>query len=497
MARIIIGGFQHETNTFAPSKAELKAFTIGGGWPALVTGPDMFEAVKGINISVAGFIDQAQDLGHELVATSWGAASPSAHVTEEAYEHIAGLIVDSIRAHLPADAIYLCLHGAMVSEHFEDGEGELLARVRKAVGPDIPVVASLDLHCNTTPEMMQNATGMIAYRTYPHIDMADTGARTARYLDGLLRGSGIVHKAFRQSPFLIPLTWQCTMMQPAQGIYEALEVIERDTGAVLSFTPGFPAADIHHCGPAIFGYAASPEAAETAVQQLSDLVDANESKFAGTLYEPLEGVRHAYEISRTASRPVVIADTQDNPGAGGDSDTMGMLRALLEAEAENAAIGLIYDPEVAEVAHKAGEGSEINVALGAKSKIPGDEPLSATFKVGKLSDGRLDPTGPFYKGARMNLGPSARLEIGGVEIVLGSRTVQMADQEMYRYVGIEPTAKKVLVNKSSVHFRADFAPIAEEILVCTAPGPMVADPADLPWTRLRSGIRLNPLGPVR
>ena len=138
----------------------------------------------------------------------------------------------------------------------------------------------------------------------------------------------------------------------------------------------------------------------------------------------------------------------------------------------------------------------MNLSFGGHSGFDGDDPFEALYKVEQLHDGRFDATGPFYKGAEFNLGPSARVRVGGTEVVLGCNKVQMADQAMYRFVGIEPTERNILVNKSSVHFRADFAPIAEEILVCAAPGPMIADPADLPWRRLRPGIRINPLGPV-
>jgi len=201
-------------------------------------------------------------------------------------------------------------------------------------------------------------------------------------------------------------------------------------------------------------------------------------------------------IAESATRPVVIADTQDNPGAGGDSNTAGMLRALVENRADGAALGLMVDPAAAEIAHRAGVGAEVNLTLGGHSGVEGDVPFEALYTVEQLHPGRFDATGPFYKGAEFNLGPSARVRIGGTRVVLACNKVQMADQAMYRFVGIEPTEAKILVNKSSVHFRADFAPIAEEILVCAAPGPMIADPANLPWRRLRAGMRLHPLGPV-
>jgi microcystin degradation protein MlrC len=205
-------------------------------------------------------------------------------------------------------------------------------------------------------------------------------------------------------------------------------------------------------------------------------------------------VRRAIAIAGRANRPVVIADTQDNPGAGGNSDTTGMLRALVGANAQRAALGLMVDPEAARAAHRIGKGSSLEIALGGRSRIPGDAPFQGRFTVENLSEGRFTCTGPFYRGARMNLGLCACLRIGGVSVVVASTKPQMADQEMYRFIGIEPTQQAILVNKSSVHFRADFTPIAEEILVCKAPGPMLADPTDFPWKNLAPGLRLKPGG---
>ncbi|MGD2140416.1 MAG: M81 family metallopeptidase, partial [Burkholderiales bacterium] len=187
--RIAVGGFQHETNTFAPSKATFERFEHGEGWPPLLRGGKLFEAVKGMNIPVSGFLSGMKDARHTLVPTAWAAASPSAHVTEDAFERIGAMILDELKSAMPVDAVYLDLHGAMVTEHLDDGEGELLERVRRIVGERVAIVASLDLHANVTERMLHNADLLIAYRTYPHVDMAETGERVARHLRRLLDGA--------------------------------------------------------------------------------------------------------------------------------------------------------------------------------------------------------------------------------------------------------------------------------------------------------------------
>jgi microcystin degradation protein MlrC len=496
MARIAVGGFLHETNTFAPTKATYNDFVHGGGWPAMTEGADVLRVMRGINVGLAGFVDAAEAHGWEMVPTIACGASPSAHVTRDAYERIVKVMIEGIRAAGALDAVYLDLHGAMVTEHFDDGEGEILRRVREVIGNELPLVVSLDLHANVTPEMVKHADALIAYRTYPHVDMADTGRAAAKHLALLLRSQQKLAKAFRQLPFLIPISWQCTNDQPSKAIYRKLAALQGDRVPTLSFAPGFPAADFAHCGPSVFAYGRTQADADAAADDIAALIEGHEDDFDGRIYTPDEGVRHAMELAKTASKPIVIADTQDNPGAGGDSDTTGMLRALVRNNAAKAAIGVIYDPQSAKIAHAAGVGATITVALGGKSGITGDAPYHETFTVEQLSDGHFLAPGPYYGGREMDMGPSAALRIGGVRVVVSSHKAQLADQSMYRYVGIEPTAQAILVNKSSVHFRADFEPIAEKLLICAAPGAMPADTAALPWTRLRPGIRIKPNGPI-
>ncbi|HJZ21295.1 MAG TPA: M81 family metallopeptidase, partial [Bradyrhizobium sp.] len=467
-----------------------------GGWPAMAHGADVLKTMHNINVGLSGFIDVAKVNGWELVPTISCGASPSAHVTKDAFERIVTEMVDGIAAAGPFDAVYLDLHGAMVTEHFDDGEGEVLARVRRVIGPDLPLVVSLDLHANVTQAMIEHADALIAYRTYPHVDMADTGRACAKHLALLLQSKQKFAKAFRQLPFLIAISWQCTNDQPTKGIYEKLAALQSDAVPTLSFAPGFPAADFPDCGPSVFAYGRTQADADAAADAVARIVIGHEDDFDGRIYSPDDGIRLAMELAKTATRPIVIADTQDNPGAGGDSDTTGMLRALVRNRATRAAIGAIYDPASAKAAHAAGVGAAVTLALGGKSGITGDAPYQESFVVEQLSDGRFIAPGPYFGGREMDMGPSAALRIGDVRVVVASHKAQLADQAMYRYVGIEPTEQSILVNKSSVHFRADFEPIAAKLLICAAPGAMPADTATLPWTRLRPGIRIKPNGPV-
>src|SRR6201747_2585103 len=279
MTRIAVGGFLHETNTFAPTKAAYDGFLHGGGWPPMREGAALLEKMRNINVGMAGFIPVAETGGWELGPPIWCAASTSAHVTKDAYERVARTIVDGIKAAYRLDAVYLDLHGAMVTEHFDDGEGEILARVRQVIGKDMPLGVSLDLHANVTPAMVEHADALIAYRTYPHVDMAETGRASAKHLALLLKSKQKFAKAFRQLPFLIAISWQCTNDQPTRGIYEVLASFESDTVPTLSFAPGFPAADFPHCGPSVFAYGRTQAEADTAADRLAQFIVGHEDDF--------------------------------------------------------------------------------------------------------------------------------------------------------------------------------------------------------------------------
>jgi microcystin degradation protein MlrC len=494
MAVIAHAGFLHETNTFAPVKATWEDFRRVEGSAGLTQGEDMLRLFPALNVATGGFINQAQQLGHSLKPIAWCAAVPSAHVTADAFERFSTLLLNGLQAARPFDAVYLDLHGAMVTEHYEDGEGELLQRLRAAIGPAMPLVVSLDLHSNTTAAMVEHADGLLAYRTYPHLDMADTGARAARYLDALLRGAKRPAKARRPLPFLMPLTGQCTMVEPTRGVYAALATLEERSGVRhISFTPGFPPADIHDCGPVVVAYGDTQEDAEAAADALYHYIAEREEQFAVPLLTPASAVTQAMQAQ--AVKPIVLADVQDNCGAGATSDTTGILAELVRQKAQDAVVGILVDAAAAQAAHAAGLGATLDLAIGGKVFTGGDPPFRATWTVLGLSDGRFTCTGPFYKNVRANLGRMAYLKTGGVGVIVSTHRMQAADQAMFRHIGCEPTAQKILVLKSSVHFRGDFTAIAEDILIVEAPGAFIDRPEKLPYRHLRPGVRLCPKGP--
>ncbi len=498
MRRIAIAGFQHETHTFGITKAGFRDFEIADSWPGLLKGAEVISETEGINLPIAGFAEAAMQRSDlELIPILWCAAEPSAHVTDEAFERISTMILDGMREAGSLDGIYLDLHGAMVTESFEDGEGELLRRLRDALGEDIPISMSLDLHANITERMIRHCTSIALFRTYPHLDMAKTGARCLSHLMAQIDGARPA-KAFRQVPYLIPLSAQYTGGEPCRSLYEVLREFDAEPDRWADIALGFTAADIPDAGPSIVAYAPTQTEADRIADQIFAAFEDAEAEFDCDLLSATEAVQSA--MANTSDKPVIIADVQDNPGAGATSDTTGLLNALVAEGAQGALLGLMHDPEIAARAHLAGAGNIIEGALGGKSGQAGQSPYVGRFRVVSLSDGHCEFTGEMYGGGIAVLGPSAVLDVisegADVRVVVTSMRSQCLDLGLFTHFGIDPTKARVIGVKSTVHFRADFEPIAAAVLACAAPGVFPCELTKIPYTRLREGIRLGPMGPA-
>jgi len=499
MTRILVAGYQHETNTFAPSLADWAAFNRGDGFPAYVRGQAMLDVFRDVNAPVGGFINAAKEQRWTLVPSAWAGATPSSYVTEDAFERITSVLLEDVRQALTQglDGIYLDLHGAAVAEHALDSEGELLSRLRRLVGPDLPIVASLDLHANVSKRMLALADALVSYRTYPHVDMAATGVLAAQLLARRLRLGRRERIHARRLPFLIPLNSQSTWLEPARSHYEKLLALDARHDVMLSFCMGFPAADFDECAPMVWGHG---DKAVEAVDALYAAV-AQPEAWRLTVLGAQDAVQQAMAKAAQAGKPIVLADTQDNPGAGGDGNTTGMLHALLAQGAGQrwpgqVSLGMLFDAEAAARAHAVGLGGHFEGSLGKAVPYFGgpltDPPVTGRLTVKALSDGVTSLKGPMMTGLRTGFGPSACLDIDGIQVAVVSGKAQLLDREMLRMVGIQPEQQRLIVVKSSNHFRADFTPIAHEIIVAKAPGPMAVDPADLPWQRLPASTRRTP-----
>ena len=497
MKKIAIAGFQHETNTFSPIKTTERNFENGGiNANGILKGEEIFYfQTEEMNNATSGFMRVANSLDMHCIPLVWMEAEPSGNIDGASFLALLQTLENAALEQMPFDGLFLDLHGAMIYGDHQDGETEILRRMRQLVG-DIPIVAALDLHGNISEESFDLASVLIGYRTYPHIDIYETGKRCAQIMSYMLQGNPI-HKSFRQLPFLIPTSSQNTFKEPLLTVFDSLGKLEKE-GSLLSASVmlGFPPADIWHCGPSIFTYAEDKKDADQALESLYLALMEHEDAFKPSLTsidEAMQRVR--LWVHSSHGNPLILADVQDNPGGGSGSDTVWLLQALLEAGITNAAIALLYDPEAANAAHLAGEGADITIDLGGKM-LPGQKPFSGTFKVIKLLEGDVVGTGPMSKGMVINLGKMALLEIQGIFISVSSARIQAADQAVFTVFGLDPKVMDVIVLKSFVHFRAAFEEIAGEIIEVEAPGAEFDDPSKVEYTHLRDGVRLFGNGPV-
>ena len=492
--RIAIGGFLHESHSFAPRPTGWREFLQPGGFPGLQRSATMLDVLRPTSVPAAGAIMVAEEQQIEIAPLTWCFANPAGPVTAEAFERICALLVAALSDALDRgklDGVYLDLHGAMVAVGFDDAEAEVLRRVRAVVGPDMPIAVSLDPHANKTAAMVALSDVLVPFRTYPHVDMKPAGAQATRLLLDMIRSGQRPAKAFRELDFWTPLPGQCTLVAPMADVMAERARLAAAPGMTeLAFCFGFPYADFPGCGMAIASYAATEAQAAQAADALAAYIASRENDFSLGVMPAAEGVRAAIGAASGARKPIVLADTQDNPGGGGHGDTTGLLAELIRQDAQGAVLALINDSDCAAACHAVGEGARIALSLGGKSD---GAPLAVDAVVEKLTDGRFTCTGPMGKGNPADLGPSALIRVSsGVRVIVVTRKMQALDQALLRHVGIEPSTQKIIALKSSVHFRADFQPIADRVLVVTAPGPVVADPAVLPFTNLRPGLRLRP-----
>jgi microcystin degradation protein MlrC len=497
--KVLVAGYKHETNTFALDKADWAAFEKGETFPPPVRGAAMLATMDTVAMPATGFLRYARAQGWSIVPSLWCGAVPSSYVTAGAYERICNEICEDVKAG-GFDAVYLDLHGAGVAENEDDTEGELIRRVREQVGESIPIVVSLDLHANVTEKMLSYADAMVSFRTYPHIDYVETGELTGELLRRRMACGHQEPVCWKRLPFLIPLNSQNTTSGPAKRVYEKLRALDSMHGTMTSFCMAFPAADFAECAPMIWSVG---ENAASVVEELYACA-AEPSQWRLEVLSADQAVHQALSRAAQSRAPVVIADTQDNPGAGGTATTTGMLHALLKARAgehypQRVALGVIFDTEFASRAARAGVGARLDGSLGQVTELwdgPTDPPVVGEFIVKAVSDGQVTFKGPKMTGFVADLGPSACVEIGGVLVVVASGKIGTQDRELFRFVGVDPEHLKIVVVKSSNHFRADFVPLVEneqtDVLIAKARGVVAVDPGDLPWRKLSPSIRPRP-----
>jgi len=466
--KLVLGMMMHETNTFSPVPTPLASFRPLHGEAAIAEFRDT-------NTQLGGFLHVAEQAGAEIVLPVAGGAHPSGYVEKGAYEDMAQAIVGAVRG--GCDAVFLALHGAMVAEHLDDGEGELLQRIR-AVSPRVPIAVGLDFHSHMTAAMVDNATVIAGYCTYPHVDMGETGRRAGRTMLRALRGEVEPVMVWGSRPMMTSTLVHTPSRQPMKDVMDMAMAAEA-RGAVLnaSVFGGFPHADIPHLSlSAVIVCDRRTEAGAALRDQLLALAWERREDF---LYRgaPLAGqIAHARSLSEG---PVVLVDHGDNTASGGTQDVMSVIDEVMRQGLTDVAVGPICDPVGVRRLVEAGTAAGVTLPLGGRVDMPQinlpGKPLTVTGKVVRITDGQFTVTGPMATGTRVRMGKTAVLDTGAMQIVVSEGRSEPFDLGVFTHCGIDPRRKKYVLIKSRQHFRAGFEPIARHIVLCDGDGVTSSD----------------------
>ena len=481
--KVFLAMLSHETNTFSNVPTDRAQFEARD----LRYGGEIVEAYRGTGTCLGGMIRAAERLGATLVPSVAAAASPAGRVTRDIYEHVKQRMLADLQTAGRLDGVLLDLHGAMVPEGIDDGEGDILAAVRRVVGPDVPIAVTLDFHGNLGRDMVAQADLLHGYRTYPHVDMAERGVEAVERLTQVIGRRIKPTAAWRKPPLMPPLGRQGTARGPMRRLYDLADEMEKDPKVIsVSVFAGFPHADIPDAGLGIYVVTDDdPALAERLAGRLERVAWEHRTEFLHTALPVKDAVARAL---RAPGRPIVLADMADNTGGGAAGDGTEILRELLRVGARSAVVACIWDAAAVRRCIEAGVGARVTLEIGGKVDDRHGAPLPVTGTVRTLSDGRFVHRGPMMTGLPGRLGPTAVVDIADVKVILITYRWQTLDPEMIRFVGIDPLAEKILVVKSTIHYRAAFEPIAEEIIEVDAPGLSSSNLSRFDFQRIRRPI---------
>ncbi len=488
--RLLLATLSHETNTFSPVPTKLERFCRNG--TTLLSGQTAIDFYRGTGTCMGGYLAVADELKAEIVVPLCASAPPSGPVDNDAYETFCRMITDAI-AQGGFDALWLDLHGAMVTERYDDGEGELLRRIR-AIDPRTPLCVAYDMHANVFDAMVSNAQVVAGYQTYPHIDQKQTAERSARALLRVMRGEVRPTAAWGNAPMLPHVMAQGTHRAPNKDL-QALCAAWEASGRALaaSLFVGFPHADVPMAGlSAVVVTDNDSDEAQAMVDELISAAWKARREFMFDI-EPLEAsVSRAKALGAPGQLPVVLLDHYDNCASGGTMDTTDTLREIIRQGLDDVVFFGIYDPDAVAQAVEAGVGATITLSIGAKLPMPqlpvASAPLTVTGMVQTISSGAFRLKGGLTPGLQIYMGRTVVLDTGKVQIVLLSRHIEPTAQEMLRVLGIDPSRKTYVAIKSRVHWRADLGKIAREIVECAGVGVCTSDYGQLTFKKVRRPV---------
>lgn len=480
--RVALVGLSQESNSFTGLLTAMRHFAGSSGH--LYAGEEVLGANRGTNTVIGGFVAVAEERGWEPVPVVDAYACPGGPLERAAYEELKARVLAGLRAAGPLDGVLVSLHGAMLAEGYDDPEGDLLAAVRGLVG-DVPVVAVLDLHANVTHEMVAAASVLVAYKTYPHVDLAESGRRAAELLSRQLEGGERFHAALVPLPMLLPSINMRTI--EGRGPMVDMQAEGKDlTGdgsrvVEVGVYGGFPFADVPVSRASVLVYAVSREEARAAALRVAARYWAERRRFLGATPPAHEALQAALAAP---GRPVVIADVADNPASGGAGDTTTLLRLLVERDEPESFVGVIYDPETVARAFGVGVGGEARFRVGGKVNPELGAPVELRAEVLTLTDGGYVVRGPMLRGSRASIGRACLLRAGNVLVGVAEGRASVNDPAILETLGVDWRSLRLLALKVKGHFRAAFGGEVAAIFDAEAPGAAPTDLAGVPYRRV-------------
>lgn len=478
---IAIASILQESNTFSPVMTRYEDFSP-------VFGPAVLERHSGKLTEMGGFISVLAKSRKQIAPVCAAWAITANRLVRADFERLSDEFASHLEAVRQPEGLLLAMHGAQTAEGEDDVEGHLLNRAREILGPETPIIVTLDLHANVTRAMVENSTAIVGYRTYPHIDMYEVGQRAAKLLLGTLRNQIRPAMAWRKLPLIVNAENQQTSHGPARRLWARAEALEREGRAeAVSIFPVQAWMDIQEMGSAVVVVSnGDPRAADLQAAALAQRFWDSRKEFEATL-TPVE---KAIELAlATKGGPVVLAESSDSTGSGSPGDSTGVLKHLVKAALTGPAAIFLVDPEAVATLAAAGAGSTVTLPIGGKIDRCHSKPIKVTGRVHIISDGRWTARARGYNtGIETCMGNSVVFEVGQVRILIAERPAMTVDPELFRSHGIEPLHSKIVVVKSPNGFRAAYEPIAKRILVVDTPGVSTAKLESLPWRRINRPI---------
>lgn len=478
--RLLLATMKHETNTFSHVPTPINRFFADG---RLLEHDAAVDFYSGTATVPGGYLDVVSASGAEFVLPIAADGWPSGRVQDSAFEEMAGRICDSF-SQGGFDGVLLDLHGAMVTESFDDGEGELLRRLR-GIDANTPIAVALDMHANISAAMVSGVDLLCGYQTYPHVDERETGVRTAHILIDMIRGQTKPTLAWGAVPMLPHVMAQSSLDQPNKGLQKQC-IAASERGAIdASLFTGFPHADTPCAGlSAAVVTDDDPELAKKLRDELLQNAWAERSNFVFDIEPLTESVSRAKKIGADVGvgKPVFLLDHYDNAASGGSMRHTTVLKEIVQQGLEDVVFFAVLDPVAVATAHEAGLHRHV------KLEFCGPNPLSFDGTVTCLSDGRGLARDDEYSGVLIEMGLSAVVSSGTVDVILISMPMEPFDRGCFEVFDIDPASKRFVVLKSRVHWRAAFDEMAATFVPCAGTGACTSNYEELDFQKVRRPI---------